>query len=1413
MEATGRPSPPDPRPENQRPRPTVRRVVVKRKVSNATYERHKEQMEHLGLDPTDPLPPQDSLEQDGMDDPDITEAELPSPQALFPTPTAKASPSQVMQATPKAKERKTVSLKTRTLEEQIVAGRYERALNRWGQQQQEWEKFRHVAARKTGRDKEELVVTRAEEHRERLEVMELLDRATPDEIKSGGFNWYHSLRGEGTRFIQIGNMFSGLYLPMKLHKENYVHEIIRKPLMVDLTTARHAAEAAGRRRPRSWRDDEYLLTRIRKYGGRMKEMAPGLLEYDEIMEPEVKSLHPTATSAEPGVIGKEDELMAALAEEAGAVEHAWQFEQEDLAGAGMVPADGPHAEVSPSKLHFQADVKRQAARTLRIQNTGTAVVQFEWVQNLPEQTFQESILPEDGTPYFTCHETAGRILPGESVQTMFSFTSDKPGNFTSSWCLKTYPQLKEPITELAMNASATLGDLHAERRSALQEFIKKEQTISLATELAEDIVETVRLQPPVLPPLSEAAVQERLFEEVHAKEGLFWSPQTWESFTALRDQVAGMIPERPKSNEGSKIPSFVPRPGRGKTPVPKVDPPSAAEPLPPLESLGVPSLSRMRSELEQLPGTEPGAEKPAEKFEVMRQLERAARTARKCPLERSAVWWMAYETVMEIALTVPGKWAATRQRNSLEPLPFLPPPEDDASPEELEEYNLKLEERKAKLAAEEKEAEVREIFCRGFARNKFGPACGRFGAVAKEATLTTRMAKAGSIALGDRLRPYLGRLSSEAIEMASNVVLYELDLGFLTPPVVADGEERPSLILQGSDLELLKKSLRGVVSVLESVPLAVLVMVHLGEPTPAKPQDPDAETTELQEVQLRMASLPTMEPILELLREVVATAATAATSIEFIPHEVWLGSTAEFAQKVRNEDVEGKVFLLENMAAVPEETGVRRVWFSPPPVEGQTGEPEMEVAVHSLPWATREGWAARVLRDIQPESLVQDALAQSCHSTTLSTGLWPRAPQRVVGPSIEVELAAFLDTLQLPIRGSAAEEEAARVELEQSVAADDEGKAAAPGQLLVVLGGGEFGKPRGEEVLLKKLELLIGLSRLAEYEKGGVHIMAAGELATCLLSGVLGMAMGSSIALDGAMKAALREALLEVLRTGVGISLPLDVVCQVAEGEDPPPEAKESGSGIIVPLAEAWKEAAKQSPLFLGVSEGRECYVDLDSTQGTLKLRTPEQEEDAVAAPDAAAAADAEAPDGAGDTVPEGDPSADPEAPAESFPSGVPLKWLVKDVGPATTEQLRILLRRSRGAIWNGSLGRLEDGFEKGTQDFVALLESRLTGAGEDDEDEEDEEADEEGDDEDGDDEESGEAKEEQARKESKPKERRAEFEMAAVIGRDSRKLLETFAENQANVPFISGTGEGLLQILRGGPVPGLQACDSKKPL
>ncbi|CAE7666388.1 Mycbpap [Symbiodinium microadriaticum] len=1192
------PSRPSGAPEmTSRPQPR-RRVVIKRKVSSSTYERHKAKMENLGLDPSDPLPPQSEqfvdLAEEELDAPDPELSPANSSPKMMPAGRglrmSTSSPGGPTVLPPKVKERKTVSLKTRTLEEQIVAKRYDRALERFAQQQEEWEKFRHHASRKTGRDKEELVVTRAEEYRERLEVMELLDRATPEEIKSGGFNWYHSLRGEGTRFIQVGNMFSGLYLPMKLHKENFVHEIIRKPLLVDLTTARHTAEASGKKKPRSWRDDEYLLARIRKYGAKMKEMAPGQLEYDEIMEPEVKALRPVEAEMQEGFA--EEDLMAALLEE-GAADNTMPLEQEPLASAAFVaPIEGPNAEVTPARLHFQAEAKTTCTRTIRLRNTGSAAIQFEWVQNAPQQGFQESLLPQDPSQHFTCHQTSGRVLPGEDVQTMFSFTSPAPGTFQSSWHLQTYPQLFEPIAELAMNGSATISDVHWERRQALQAHMVKEQTISLASELAEDIVASAvtdgwKLLPPPLPDLSQPSVQERLFEEVNGADGLFWSHNAWTIFSELREKVERASPSDIPADRGPVEVSFEPPPGaRGHRPVPKVEAP-APEALTPVERLEVPSLRRMQAQLDGLPNPEPdeyGQVPRTAKTELQFELDRAARWARCRPLERSPLWWLAYETILEIASVLPGKWAATRQRNGLEPLPFLTPPDDDAAPDEVEEYNQKLEDRKAKLAPEEKEAEVREIFCRGFMKNKFGPACSRFEVIAKEATVTARISQAGGLTLADRLRPYLGQAAAEAPE--------------------------------GDELE------------------------------------------EGEEAQVE---------------------------------------TQDFGDG-----------LLVTMAA------------------------------------------------------------------------------------IVTELSDFVETMQLPIRASAAEEEAARAELEElgKPAVDEDGKETIPAPLLIVLGGGSSTENQ-EEVLLKKLELLIGLSRFAEHEKGGVHVYIGGALASYVLSGVLGMSMGASSVDDGAIKASLKEALLEVMRLGVSISLPLDLVCEevaheAKDGEEPG-EPQDAGTGHTASLAAAWRQVAS-TPLFLGYSDCRECYISVDTQHGTLHLQKCEP---------------GQPPHGEGvEDLPEED-TADAEAgEVAANASGIPEVWMVRDIGPAAVEQLRMLLRRSRGAIWNGALGCHEDArWQKGTQELINLIEGRLTGAGEaeeeEDEDEEDEEEEEEGDD-DGD--EDGEAK---PRKEPKlPKERPAEFEVAAVLGRDSSRLLSEIAENPALVSFVSNTGEGFLRILRGAPLP-----------
>jgi len=590
-----------------------------------------------------------------------------------------------------------------------------------------------------------------------------------------------------------------------------------------------------------------------------------------------------------------------------------------------------------------------------------------------------------------------------------------------------------------------------------------------------------------------------------------------------------------------------------------------------------------------------------------------------------------------------------------------------------------------------------------------------------------------------------------------------------------------------------------VTAVLESGPLALLVCAHVGTPLPDQPMAAEAEGEQtedpfLKQVKARMESLASLEPLLEVLREV---SGAAATSVEFVPHEVWLGNPEAFAIKVRNEDVENKLYLLENLAAIPEETGVRRAVHPAP-----EGQPEPAAATETvaapvpdifpLTWAEREGWAVRTLREMVPENLVQDSLTASCKALTLSTGLWARAPQRIMGPFIEAEIGAFLETLQLPYRGTAAEEAAAIAELESQAA--EEGKDAAPAPVLVALGGGGFGAgSAGEEELMKKLELLIGLSRLADNEKGGVHVALGGELACCVLSGVLGIRMGrtGSVAPEGAIGAALREALLEVMRTGVTISLPVDLICEAAEGEEV--EFDESTAGPVFSLAASLQAVGKRPPISLGYYKGSECFLMLDPDTGSLDLKTCRfgEEAPATAAPQPAEGTEV-VEDGA-------------EAPTE--PAGIPNlpdTWTVRDIGQATVECLRIRLRRSRGSLWNGSLGCCEDErWQRGTRDFLGMVEGRLLGVGEDEEDEDEEEEEEDEEDEEGDEED-----EDKPKREAKPpKERRVDFEVGLVIGRDSRRLAMTLTEQPASISFISGGGEGLVQIFRGVPLPGMLAC------
>jgi hypothetical protein len=1346
----------------------------------------------------------------------------------------------VFRGTGRAATQKKVSLQKRTLGEQIQGDRHERALNRWDQQQKEWENFRHKASAKTGRQKEELIVTRAEEYRERLEVHELLDRATPDEIKSGGASWYHSLRGDGTRFVQIGNMFTGLFLPIKMHKENYQHEIIRKPLLRELHERRNTLMQQGVK-SNTWRDEDMLVTRVARYGKKMKDLNPGKLEFHEMLEPEVIPLRPggrlpSTASIEPstsdvgplsGPFDDDPNSFDAAAEDVATLQSILGPVVDEPDGATQTLA-GPNVWISPNKLQFQADIGTTSTLAIKLKNVGTTVFHYEWKLNEPAHNFHDvSVLPPDPTSRFRCEQAKGTLLPGRETQTRFIFISEHAGTFFSSWRLNTCPDLLEPITTVFFHGVALKSDLLLERRQIFKKAVHDQQVVHDVEEIIGDIIESVGLVPQAPPDLSSVRVQERLFNERNNALELYWSPHAWETFVDLQTRVEELKAKRPqaaskasaaKKSTASNARSF----GRGRLPVKKLDP--GPPPRPPEEL--APSPTVMLRDLAQVQSITRGqvAEAGANDLEIFYQkqalgveIPRAVRAARVKPFERSPIWGVAYETVMELAMSVPRFAAHSRKFAGLEPLPFITPPPCDANSEAEAAFDEAIATRRAEREQEdrrEKEAKASESFLKTFPKMRFGPAIERFTEVAKEGALVAsiRRSAARFPALRDRLGPYLTRQNSEGVEMSSNVVVYEANLSFLAALRPAGDAAHPmtpeeqGALLSPEALEQVKQRLSGLSSVLEMNPLAVLIVAHVGTPAPDPMPDPSVEAAgdanagdepgdggdaedvvafrmrRLQErdaehlnaVQSRMSSLFSLAPLLDSVRE---ASEPAASVVEFVPHSTWLGDIEAFGQRIRTDETENKVFLLENLAAIPEELGVIRISQVPPPKPEEPEDPKAkgkakkDAAVEPppleeppapkivrLPWTAREAWAKRVFRILQPEVLVQDSFDAVSQSFTINTGLWRGAPLRVTGPAVEAEFANLVETLPAFGRTADAAGDAAG-------AAAEEQAEGSPAPLLIAVGGGGFQKFGGEAALLQKIKLLVGLSQFNLLEKYGVILTLGGELAVCVIADLLGIKVGSrSFRPSVAVVAAMREAFLEILaKSGAKVVLPIDLCCD-EQGEIPPADG-EGRPRISHSLTDAFTVAA-QAPISLGVLDEKQYWAVVDPATGMLTASD-------VAPSDAV-------PDVEGMII-----------------DGVPDGWQVQDIGDASIESLLGLLKRCRGILWNGALGVWEgdERWQHGTRRLIAAVESRLLGG---DEEEEEPEEDDEGDE--GDDD----AEKKVAREKPEPD---AEFEVALVIGTDSPQLLPNLMETPSLVQFVSQSGEALLQMLRGEELPGLLVC------
>ncbi len=127
----------------------------------------------------------------------------------------------------------------------IASDRDARVRQRWEAQQKVWARHRSSLARKLKRAEGQSVVAHADGFRARHEEVDLLEKAQPKEERHGAEGWQMNLRGGGTRYIQVGSVFSGLYVPVKDDVKPLAETVLRPGAKAALhATARNAMKAA-----------------------------------------------------------------------------------------------------------------------------------------------------------------------------------------------------------------------------------------------------------------------------------------------------------------------------------------------------------------------------------------------------------------------------------------------------------------------------------------------------------------------------------------------------------------------------------------------------------------------------------------------------------------------------------------------------------------------------------------------------------------------------------------------------------------------------------------------------------------------------------------------------------------------------------------------------------------------------------------------------------------------------------------------------------------------------------------------------------------------------------------------------------------------------------------------------------------
>ena len=445
--------------------------------------------------------------------------------------------------------------------DRVVEQREAHALRNWKQMQITWSKAKKVLAKKLKKHPDDLVLSRAEEFREKREEYDLIDNATPFHLKHGSEYWMMSLRGMGTRFVPVGNIFSGLFCPV--HEDK-----VSEPLVIRAPGVRVPLNERTDQ-PKNWRDAKTLVEKQRTMRKRIDNLRPHIVDTAEsnaLMAVGVDLFdwaEQTSTSyyrrmdVENGASSSKQVGFAEEEVEEKAQEEEVQKEEVKQQGPGLeifIPGQPPRdvENGTPMRLLLETQVGKETLKNIDVRNIGTTAL---YITMRKEDNVTNALSALRGNEAsrksrIHCHKQTFVILPGHHMQIPFSFTSNIPVVYSETWSLDVTPSMEVGgRTSIVIRAVTIEEDQGSTRRALLEERIAVQVAERMAAKDAE--LALANAPPPMLSDNEKREQEAKVFDKSNAERfgglPLYYTETVYTQLCALSQKVGGV----PFENDGT----------------------------------------------------------------------------------------------------------------------------------------------------------------------------------------------------------------------------------------------------------------------------------------------------------------------------------------------------------------------------------------------------------------------------------------------------------------------------------------------------------------------------------------------------------------------------------------------------------------------------------------------------------------------------------------------------------------------------------------------------------------------------------------------------------------------------------------------------------------------------------------------